>query len=316
LQKPPTAAKLSPLDIKPYRTGNTGIDYATTFDSGRSGPHAVIVALVHGNELCGPVALDFLFRSAVRPTHGRLTLAFANVTAYEKIDAASRLPSRFVEEDFNRLWALDRLDGTQHSVELDRARELRPLVESADFLLDLHSMQNESPPLMLCGPQEKGRRFARKVGIPEIIVADEGHAAGRRLRDYGAFTEPHSPKNALLVECGQHLSTNSGEVAKATTLRFLSALDMLDPAALERHNLPPVTPQRVIEVTHVITVTGPHFTFAANYEGLEIIPRRGTEIGRDGREPVVTPYDDCILIMPSRRLSRGQTAVRLGRYAD
>jgi hypothetical protein len=29
---------------------------------------------------------------------------------------------------------------------------------------------------------------------------------------------------------------------------------------------------------------------------------------------VTTPYDDCVLIMPSRRLDKGQTAVRLGRY--
>jgi len=29
---------------------------------------------------------------------------------------------------------------------------------------------------------------------------------------------------------------------------------------------------------------------------------------------VRTPYDDCVLIMPSRRLVKGQTAVRLGRY--
>jgi hypothetical protein len=29
---------------------------------------------------------------------------------------------------------------------------------------------------------------------------------------------------------------------------------------------------------------------------------------------VLTPYDDCVLVMPSRRLTRGSTAVRLGRY--
>lgn len=39
-------------------------------------------------------------------------------------------------------------------------------------------------------------------------------------------------------------------------------------------------------------------------------------IAHDGDEPVTTPYDDCILIMPSRRLAVGQTAVRLGRVVD
>jgi hypothetical protein len=45
-----------------------------------------------------------------------------------------------------------------------------------------------------------------------------------------------------------------------------------------------------------------------------VIPHAGTVIGADGDRPVTTPYDDCVLIMPSRRLTRGQTAVRLGRF--
>ena len=35
----------------------------------------------------------------------------------------------------------------------------------------------------------------------------------------------------------------------------------------------------------------------------------------DDRE-IRTPYDECVLIMPSRRLRRGQTAVRLGRIVS
>jgi hypothetical protein len=39
-------------------------------------------------------------------------------------------------------------------------------------------------------------------------------------------------------------------------------------------------------------------------------------IAYDGDKPVVTPYDGCVLIMPSRRLNPGASAVRLGRYVD
>ena len=45
-------------DITPYKDGNTGIDYATSFDSGRSGPHVMVTAVVHGNEICGAIALE------------------------------------------------------------------------------------------------------------------------------------------------------------------------------------------------------------------------------------------------------------------
>ena len=45
-----------------------------------------------------------------------------------------------------------------------------------------------------------------------------------------------------------------------------------------------------------------------------MIPEAGTVIAYDGTLPVRTPYDHCVLIMPSRRLAPGFTAVRLGRF--
>jgi hypothetical protein len=166
----------------------------------------------------------------------------------------------------------------------------------------------------MCGPLEKGRRFALEIGIPETIVSDEGHAAGKRMRDYGGFGDPASPKNALLVECGQHWEKPSEAVAKETALRFLVALDLLDRSILGKYGYGAARPQQVIEVTDAVTITADRFTFAGDYRGLEVLAKRGTVLGHDGNKPVLTPYDDCVLIMPSRRLTRGQTAVRLGRY--
>ena len=54
--------------------------------------------------------------------------------------------------------------------------------------------------------------------------------------------------------------------------------------------------------------------FVAPVQGLHVIRKRGTVIARDGEREVVTPYDDCVLIMPTRKPKRGETAVRLGRY--
>ena len=68
-------------DIAPYRAGNTGVDYVTTFDSGKPGPHAMVNGVTHGNEICGAIALDHLFRHDIRPVRGKLTLAFVNHAA-------------------------------------------------------------------------------------------------------------------------------------------------------------------------------------------------------------------------------------------
>lgn len=310
----PYPIELTPPDISAYKAGNTGIDYATRFDSGRSGPHVLINAVTHGNELCGAIAVDLLFREGVRPTRGRLTLSFANVGAYHRFDPANPTASRFVDEDFNRLWSPAVLDGPRDSAELRRARAMRPLIDTADFLYDIHSMQTAVAPLMMAGPLAKGRDLARGVGIPENVVSDEGHAAGKRMRDYGGFGDPDSPKNALLVECGQHWEKSSADVAIESTFRFLRHLDVIAPEAAEPHIRPNPPRQRFIEVTEAVTIKNATFEFAQPFAGLEVIPKAGTVLGHDGDTPVRTPYDDCVLIMPSRRLYAGQTAVRLGRF--
>lgn len=310
------ANPLLPIPITQYREGNTGIPYAHLLDSGKPGPQAAITALIHGNEVCGAHALDLLLRETFMPARGRLTLIFCNVAAYTRFDPSEPTASRFVDEDMNRVWGANALDSTRRSIELDRAREIEPLLAEIDLLLDLHSMQQPSPPLMLAGPLQKGREFAAKVGVPATVVADQGHKAGLRMRDYGGFGDPASAKNALLVECGQHWEQASRGVAIETMFRFLLAIGQATEADLARHHLAPrpAAKQKFVEVTDAVTIATETFSFAQNYSGLESIPRAGTVIAHDGATPITTPYDDCVLIMPTKRLKPGQTAVRLGRY--
>jgi predicted deacylase len=310
----PPAVELAAPDIAPYAAGNTGIPYVASFDSGKPGPHVLVNALTHGNELCGAIALDELLRRGIRPVAGKLTLSFANVAAFSRFDPANPIASRFVDEDFNRLWDAATLDGKRQSAELARARALRPLIDTVDLLLDIHSMQQASPPLMLAGLTDKSLALARRVGVPEIIVRDAGHAAGSRLQDYGAFSDPASPKAALLVECGQHWERRTAEIAVEAAWRFLAAAGLLAPAEAARVLARTAKPQRIVAVSDAITIAGDRFEFMQDFRGLEVIPHAGTVIAHDGGTAIRTPYDECVLIMPSRRLQRGQTAVRLGRF--
>lgn len=305
-------------ELASYARGTDGIDYVHTFDSGRAGPHVMLNALTHGNEMCGLYALDQLFRWRVRPGRGKLTLSFANVAAFARFAIDRPGASRWADEDFNRVWSAAKLDGPGTTSELRRARELRPVVASADLLLDLHSMHLPAPPVLIAGPHPKGRALAARVGIPAFVVSDSGHASGPRMRDYGAFGDPASPRNALLVECGQHGERRAAELALATSLAFLRTAEIVDPEFFDAHPPPAPVPQRFIQVTHAITIKTDRFRFAAPYTGLETIARAGTVIGHDGDEPVATPYDDCVLVMPAPRRYRapGLTAVRLGRFVD
>ena len=314
---PPPAIEVSFPDISRWEAGNTGIPYVWTFASPEPGPHVVVQALTHGNEVCGAIAVDALLGEGLRPARGTLTFAFANVAAYEAFDHADPYASRCVEEDYNRLWSHDVLDGPRRSHDLARARELRPVIDRAEALLDLHSMTDPCPPLALAGTRAKGLALARAVGVPVHIVIDAGHAAGRRVRDYAFFDDPADPRAALLVECGQHWERAAPEVALEATIRFLmhhGTMRSEDAQARLGETSPP--PQRAIAVTDAVTIRSERFAFAMPVHGLKVVPKAGTLLATDGGADVRTPHDDCVLIMPTRKPKLGETAVRLGRFVD
>jgi len=311
-----TPVELDPPDLGAYRAGNTGIDYVTSFAADRSGPHVMLSALMHGNEIGGAIVLDRLLRAGLRPACGTLTFAFANIAAYQSFNRLEPTASRYLDEDMNRVWDEAALAGPRHSRELQRARVLRPIVDRADFLLDIHSTSNFNPPMMLTGLQGKHLDFARRMGFPAMLVRDGGHAGGTRLRDYGRFGDPETPAIALLIEAGQHWARPTAETATETAWRFLATAGILDEADAAPWRAQPDETQRSVLVTDRITIQSDDFRFFESYEGFETIPRAGTAIARDGGRDIRTPYDNCVLIMPSRRFARGQTAVRLGRFED
>ena len=305
-------------DIRAWQHGNTGLLYVWRFASDIAGPHVCVTALVHGNEVCGAIAADWLLRelhSGLLVQQGTLSIVFANVDAYHSFDRAKPFDSRCVEEDFNRLWDVTTLDGSRDSRELRRARELRPFYDTVDHLLDLHSMTEPAPPIGLAGDTAKSLALARAVGVPEHILVDSGHAAGKRLRDYVDFGDPQSAKSALLVECGQHWEAAVGDVAKQVVLRFLNHFGALDAqwvaAHLEAGN-PPA--QRVVDISTVITVKSAEFRWIRPLRGLEVIVEAGTLIAIDGNVEVRTPHVDAVMVMPVPNPKVGQTAVRIGRF--
>jgi predicted deacylase len=316
-----TLFQLPAPDLSAWRAGNTGVEGVWHFEAEAPGRHMMISALVHGNEVCGAWALKGLLEAGVRPQRGTLTLAFCNLEAFDTFDVADHDASRFVDEDLNRQWLPDRIEagGTR---ERRRAAALLPYVTQADWLLDLHSMHEPSAPLTLTGIQPRNLRLAQAMHSPEHVVIDAGHKDGVRMRDFGRFGAPdadaQSDALALLVECGFHGDPASRTVAQDQCARFLRAAGTLDDAAIAQQLpgwLQPDAPRQwALDVTGPVVARGEDFRFAQPFTGLEVIERAGTVIGWNEGEPVVTPYDDCVLVMPSTRQAKpGVTVVRYAR---
>lgn len=310
----PFPVELTPPDITPYAAGTHGIPYVWSFDSGQRGPHVALTAIVHGNEPCGALTLDWLMRQGVRPVRGKLSLAFVNVAAHEAFDPEVPDASRWIDEDFNRLWSPAVLDDPDRPLteELRRAREIRPWLDTVDLLLDIHSMQTPSPPLTIAGLRPKGRDLARSVGYPDLVINDHGHAEGVRMRDYGGFSDPASDRNAMLVECGQHWEAAAEGAAMETAIRFLRATGATAPDFGADWMATRPAPARMgfFQVSRAVTIQTDDFRFAQDWGGLDVLPE-STLIGHDGPTEIRAPHPVTVLIMPSRRLWRGKTAVRL-----
>ncbi len=278
----------------------------------RARVHDALLALAHGNEIAGAIVLDRLLRAGLVPTRGRLTFGFVNLDAFDRFDPRQPTLSRFVDEDINRVWDDKLLASPRRSNELTRAREIRPLIDDVDVLLDLHSMLWPSDPLMLSGATDKGRQLALAIGVPALVVADHGHAGGKRLIDYARFSGPATPSVANLIEAGQHWRPETVTVMLAAVGGLLHHLAMAPASPV----LPPPrrTEQRTAEVTMAVTAATSSFGFVQPWRGGEIIARRNTLIALDGANEIRTPHDACLLVMPSLRPSRGHTAVRLARF--
>lgn len=305
---PQFPVELSPPNLESWMVGNVGIPGVTRRFGPAPGPNVVILGLLHGNEIAGGIVLEQLLRERFEPACGTLTIILANLAAYARFDPEQPTASRFVDEDLNRVWDPAVLDGPRRSCELDRARAIRPMIDRADLLLDLHSMLWPSDPLLLCGSGQAGRALGMSLGVPALVVADRGHATGPRLIDYPRFTDDGTAA-ACLVEAGQHWRQETVTMMRSCVEAMLGRAGMAPVPA------PRPTP-RCAEVTLVVTAATSGFTFVQTYRGGDVIPERNTLVALDGTNEIRTPHDDALLVMPSLRASRGHTAVRMARFVE
>ncbi|MGB3431314.1 succinylglutamate desuccinylase [Achromobacter sp.] len=307
--------KLPVPDLSAERAGNTGTPGVWHFDSGLPGRALMVSALVHGNELCGAWALKDLLAAGLRPRRGSLTLAFCNLEAFDRFDHARHDASRFVAEDMNRVWSAERLDNPT-TPDRQRGAELRPWVERADWLLDLHSMHEPGAPLLLTGVLPRNIALARRLKAPQHVIVDAGHKDGVRMRDFGQFGDlACDDACALLIECGFHGDPAARDVARDMVARMLLESGVADAGDVPAGwLLPDAESQRVLEVTDAVVAPSMDLRFSEPWTGLETLEQAGSTLGWADGQPIVTPYDRCTLVMPSlRQLKPGVTVVRLAR---
>src|SRR3989344_8138146 len=125
-----------------------------------NGKTIVILAGIHGNEICGIKAFDKLIPK-LEIESGKVIFIYANIEAIKQ-------NKRFIEFNLNRAFLKKQPKEIENTLEGKTAKEIMPYLEKADLMLDIHaSNSSESVPFLICN--EKNIILANALPV-EIVT--------------------------------------------------------------------------------------------------------------------------------------------------
>ena len=283
---------------------------AHRFRGNTDGPRLIILGAVHGNEICGSIAirqmLAALEAGELNVQRGMVTLVpVANPLAWKR-------RSREGQRNLNR-----RLQPTDSPAEFEDhiANWLCPLLAEHDALLDLHSFHTPGEPFVMLGPEDntgslepfaraaEERALARHLGITRFVdgwLDTYARGVARRSASdpggdphYGVGTTEYMRSvggYGVTVECGQHDDPAAIAVARDCILHTLAFLGLIDEAPP-----PPVRKVEHLRMFEVIDRHHPQDRFVRDWDSFDAV-RAGEHIGtRADGSTVLAQYDARIL---------------------
>lgn len=298
------------------------------------GPRLLVTGAVHGNEVCGSLAITRLLaeldRGALRLLRGTLScVPVVNPLAYQR-------GQREGERNLNR-------NLRPHPIPQDYedriANQLCPLLAAHDVLLDLHSFQGQGQAFVMLGPRDntgelepfahaaQEAALAAALGPTRIV---EGWLSTyelglRRRAERGApYQDPHYGMGTteymrsqggygVTLECGQHADPQAPEVAYRAVLRTLVLLGMVAPEAVEAHR--PASPPELLKLYEVVDRAHEGDRFEREWASFDAVSQ-GQRIGtRHDGSAVLAPADGRI-VFPNAKALPGQEWFYLARASE
>lgn len=259
------------------------------------GPNLLVVGSVHGSEPCGTYAIDQaigLFQSEA------LTLQKGAVTFVPRANAkAFANGTRTYEGNLARLIIKkDLADFCLYEEKV--AQYLIPLIEEADYIVDLHSCNSETPPFIFQDINTpEAEDFCARLGAEFVIVGWNDYFDGKDIPNSIQAYANKIGKVCATIECGSHhdpASVTAGLEAFKNAARYLGMIGEDQHAGL------PVTSKKY-RLLHHFLEDAPG-KLAQDYKGLQEIAK-GQHIltyYRNDKEELAFAEEDCRILMPSR----------------
>ncbi len=192
------------------------------YDTGKPGRTLMVTGAVHGNEYCGPRAIEAVLghveKGDITFTGGRIVFVpVCNPAALEK-------NVRFIDRNLNReLYPRNNPQNNEERL----GNELCPLLEETDVLLDIHSYNAQGGPFIFIGPSnEEAYSYAKSLGIRDFVrgwenaYLEASPEEKRRSQGTTEYCRLHGGL-ALTLECGHHHNENAADIGFNAILHLL-----------------------------------------------------------------------------------------------
>jgi len=257
------------------------------------GPVSVIMAGVHGDEICGVIAINEI-KESLKIEKGTLFLLFGNPRAIDQ-------KVRYTETNLNRMFVSDSeiKENEINSYEYNRAQFIKKYLEESDFLLDLHaSYTPKSEPFIIC--ESNAKKIIK--GMPASIVVsgfDECEPGGT---DYYMNK---IGKIGICLECGYLDDSNSISIAREGIETFLKNVGHISGKVKK-------IKQKHIRIYELYKAKSNRFTLSKPFADFDII-KTGGVIGIDGIDKKIVEKDSVILFARNTN-ARDEEVCLLGEY--
>lgn len=285
---------------------------AITFSALRTGPKLLILGAVHGNEVCGPIAIQKVlneFKSGkIKLQRGQVT--FIPVVNYKAYLRNTREGDRNLNRDLRE--AVIPQDNEDQIANI-----LCPILRNHDVLLDIHSFKSQGVPFVFTGPEnnkgilepfskaEKERALAHCLGVDLIMSG--------WLKTF-ASGYPHQPffgvgttefmrfagGYAVTLECGNHSDIQSPDIACKAILNTLAHLEMIDA-------LPPThKAKQHIQLEQVFLAESEDDQLKKAWKTADSVQKGDVIAVRKSGEILVAP-ENGFIVFPNATVKKGET---------
>jgi predicted deacylase len=273
------------------------------FIASKEGPSLLFLGAIHGNEKCGPLAINKVISDiqACKLFIERGRVAFVpicNPLAYTR-------DVRCVEEDLNRV--LRRTKSPQ-SYEGSLANILCDLIDRYDVIIDIHSITARGKPFIcLDYPTEGNLALARILG-PDITILGWPELCEKIGPAYLAYdTTAYAAKqrkDSVLIECGQHTDRSSVDIAYGAVVNSLLHYSVT-PGTVTQNTL------TEIRMSHAFFRRHKMDRLVRGWNHLDRVQAGEAIISNADGSAIVAP-SDAYIIMPNANAEVGEDWLYLG----